>query len=268
MPDAPPRPPRPAAAPSTRRPWRGVSIGIKAPIFLSTLFAVVVGINSWTSYRLRLDAERREASERLAQVAAEMVDGLGQIRRQLAQDMSSAAASPAVRAYLSASPGRRAILAPLAAAALRSAGSTRELVGVELRDAAGRVVLRLGAPERFAARAESVVREAADSSGLVVGPLQIALDSAAYPAAIRVAVGGRAIGYVVAWRRLNASPQGARQVSRLVGAGARVLIGNPGDSAWTDLSVRANPPPIDVDTAAGVLEYRRRRGEMLAVARR
>ncbi len=267
-PDTRPHPATRAAAPPARTAWRGVSLGIKAPLFVSTLVAVVVGITSWSSYRDRLAAERREAATRLEQVAAEMVDGLGQIRRQLAQDMSAVAGSPPVREYLDASPARRAALAPLATAALRSVGTARQLVGVELRDSAGNALLRLGAPQRFVQGADAVVRDAADSAGLVVGPLRLALDSAAYPAAMRIAARGRVIGYVVAWRRLNASPEGARQVSRLVGAGARVLVGNPHDSAWTNLSARANPPPIDVDTARGVLEYRRRGGEMLAVARR
>ncbi|MDE3215722.1 MAG: PAS domain S-box protein [Gemmatimonadota bacterium] len=245
-----------------------MSLGIKAPLFLSTLFAVVVGITSWTTYRDRVRADRQEATVRLDQVAAEMVDGLEQIRQQLAQDMATAAANRSVQDYLGAAPSRRPTLAPLAVAALRAVGSPRELVGIELRDAAGNSALRLGAPEQFMAGAGAVVRDAADSAGLVVGPLQVAHDLAAYPAAIRVTRHGRIIGYVIAWRRLNASPEGARQVSRLVGAGARVLVGNPHDSAWTNLSARANPPPIDVDTATGVLEYQRRVGRVLAVARR
>jgi two-component system, cell cycle sensor histidine kinase and response regulator CckA len=264
--------PRPAVSSATGRPRRaprhGVSIGIKAPIFLAVLFGLVVGISTWSSYRTRLDAARHEAGVRLDQVAAEMVDGLGQLRVQLAQDMSAAAANPALGAYVDASPARRKALAPLASAALRSVGTARELVGIELRDTAGRALLRVGTPERFGQDADSLVGVARGTPGVLVGPIHLALDSAAYPAAIRIVVRGRVVGYMVAWRRLTSSPEGARQVRRLVGIGARALVGNLRDSAWTDLSARANPPPIDVDTATGVVEYARRRGEMLAVARR
>jgi two-component system, cell cycle sensor histidine kinase and response regulator CckA len=262
-----PAPSRSHADPPAPRP--GLSLGVKLPLFLAALMAVMIAAQTWTDYRHELSTARRQATIRLNQVADQMVQSLTQVRDELHDQMQRVAGDPAVVAFLAAPEARRGQLGEPALAELRTIGTPSQSIALELLDATGRVVLHTGEPGslRDSAADRDLRREARDSADAVFGPLREAGDSSAFPVVIRVTEAGRLLGYVANWRRIGSSPATQRQLGSLIGTGGRVFVGNVHDSVWTNLYTRANPPPINVDTTHGVVEYRRRAGEMLAVAR-
>src|SRR5205807_2271505 len=78
---------------------------------------------------------------------------------------------------------------------------------------------------------------------------------------------GRRAGYVVNWRRVQASRDATRRLTELIGSDAALLVGNATGDVWTDLSARVRGPPVDVRDRPGVIEYTRPgRGTSLARA--
>jgi PAS domain S-box-containing protein len=62
----------------------------------------------------------------------------------------------------------------------------------------------------------------------------------------------------VNWRRVVGS---TRAINALIGADARLLVGNVKGDVWTDLTARVAGPPIDVRERRGLIEYQRASGE-------
>ncbi len=267
---SPSRPPAPSGQPSASpADRRGLSLGLTLPLYLAALMAVMIAVHTWADYRHEGDTAREQAERRLNEAAGELVQSLVQMRSQLKSGMAEVAAHSAIATYLEAPPRRRARAAVNAMELLRPVGDSPAMVAAELWDTAGHTLLAAGNARglhRPAADA-TLLREARDSADPVIGRLRIAGKRTAFPAVIRVTAGGRVRGYLVYWRRLTSSPLAQRQMGSLIGTGARVFVGDVGDSVWTDLYAPAAPPPIRVDTASGVMNYRRQAGEMLAVAR-
>ncbi len=255
--------------PTARR--RGLSLGIKLPLFIGGLIALVIAVDTWGDYGNHLRVDRAAAGDRLSAVAVELVRSLQQSSASMATEMASAARAPALGDYLAAAPGRRAPLANAAMIPLLSMSAPFQTVAVELRDAGGQLVLSTAVddPFRHDAGIAALMRLARDSNAVVLDGLRTVYDSTAYPMAVRVTVGGRMAGYVVNWRRVTSGPVRTANLTLLTGVGARILLGNVDDSTWTNLATRAEPPPIDVGKAmpVGVLEYSRAGRAVLAVAR-
>ena len=251
----------------TRR--RGLSLGVKLPLFIGGLVALVIVVNTWSGFRVQRQTETAEAERRLTNVAAELVRELQTSSTARAAELQLAAQRPAIRAYLAALPAARDRLADAAMIPLLTVGAPVQSVAVELWSADGRVLLSTGTAANFhdRARDEGLMRRAHDTDEAVIGGLRMANDSVAYVAAVRVTVDGRVAGYVVHWRRLTTQPVSRQDVDRLIGTGGRIFVGDVRDSVWTNLATSATPPPIDVAKVTGVMKYHRRAGDMLAVAR-
>ena len=62
------------------------------------------------------------------------------------------------------------------------------------------------------------------------------------------------LGYLLS-RRVATNPNTPDTLSKLIGSGGRVLVGNQVGPVWTDIAKAVEAPPIDV-TTAGVSQYR------------
>jgi two-component system, cell cycle sensor histidine kinase and response regulator CckA len=248
-------------------PRRGLSIAVSLPLFIGLVFALVIAINTWSDYRSEVAAARRQTTLRLSDVGNALVGTLERIREQPVPQLTAVAWSAPVRQALRGGSPRRS---PALLAELRQQHAFSPTTMVEVRDTAGTVVVAYpdtGAGARLVLP-PALLRQAAATDSLVVGPFQFLNGVTVLPVAARVTDAGRVLGYVVQWRPLSAAQASLREVAMLIGSGRRVYIGNLDDSVWTNLSAPASPPPVPVPAGHGLQEYRRAGvGPVLAVGR-
>jgi len=236
---------------------RGLSIELKLPLLIASLLALAIGGFSAAAYTEVRHSTLVAAGERLERVTRELADILQAGAPQRVAEVRQAATEPALRAYLRhpAVPER-----PAGLDALRQLTARDTLnAAVELWNAAGARVLNVGrpAPALDAAAARTLRESVSGPAGTAIGPLRTADDSLFFPVIGAVADGGRTAGYIVNWRRVLSSPQTTAQLTGLIGPDVAFLIGNVAGDIWTDLSARAEAPPVDVTTREGVIEYER-----------
>src|SRR5438128_8348358 len=56
-----------------------------------------------------------------------------------------------------------------------------------------------------------------------------------YPVVARVRQENKTIGYLIRWRKMQARSKAVDQLSQLMGADAKLYIGNTDGSLWTDM---------------------------------
>lgn len=88
-----------------------------------------------------------------------------------------------------------------------------------------------------------------------IGKLYIEKGAMYYPAIASVTDNEKTIGYIVCWQRLIASPQAVAQFTQLMGAGAKLYVGNTDGSLWTDMLKPVAGPPFKVDHILDLIEY-------------
>src|SRR5207302_7087686 len=88
-------------------------------------------------------------------------------------------------------------------------------------------------------------------TGAAVGPLRAIGDSLLFPVIAAVGGNGRRAGYVVNWRRVQASRDATRRLTELIGSDAALLVGNATGDVWTDLSARVRGPPRSEERRVG-----------------
>jgi signal transduction histidine kinase len=250
--------------PSVRR-W---PITLKLPLLIGGLLVVVTAVYSSAAYTAMVRSALAIATAHLDTATVQFARSLHQSRDQLVGAMRDAADSAAFRAFLARPDARRRARA--LSVLTSTGGPPAQLALSELLDPAGRRLLAVGGADRWAdagARAE-LLRAAARADSGVVGAFRAIGDSIVLPVAGRVMVGSTLRGYVVQWHRLMTTPEARRRTGQIVGTGATIYLGNAAGDVWTDLSLRAPAPPIDVAHDTGVLRYQRAGGPaVLATAR-
>jgi signal transduction histidine kinase len=88
-----------------------------------------------------------------------------------------------------------------------------------------------------------------------IGKLYIENGAMYYPAIASVTDNKNTIGYIVCWQRLIASPQAVAQFTQLMGAGAKLYVGNTDGSLWTDMLKPVSGPPFKVDHIQDPVQY-------------
>jgi len=233
------------------------SLGVRLPMAAGAL-VLIVGIALITAAYLTVrQVALDDASRRLTTLSDQFKDTFRASTTQLRTGVQAMANREAVGAYLrSAAPALRAP----ALQAMVFQGSQPELVAVtELRDNAGRLVLSTDSSTSSDAF-PAVARP--DSS--MIGKLVQHRDSLFYPVAARVP--GATGGYLVLWRRVGTAVRSREQITKLIGSGAQLYVGNTDGSVWTDLTGPVAGPPIELSRLKGVQTYTRdgTRGTLLA----
>jgi hypothetical protein len=243
------RPPRALAA-----------LEFKLPLLISGLLVLVIGGFSWGAYTEVRDVTLGAADQHLERVTAQLVASLKASGPQHAAEVREPADQAAVRAYLARS-GRASGVARSAARAILEAVTSRDSLNasLELWSVAGERVLAVGRPlPAMDVHATQALTAAVTDTGTAFGPLRaMGGDSLVFPVIAAVTVDGTRTGYVVNWRRVQASPAATQQVLQLIGADAGLLVGNVAGDVWTDLSARVDGPPVDVRGRQGLIEYAR-----------
>jgi signal transduction histidine kinase len=103
---------------------------------------------------------------------------------------------------------------------------------------------------------------------VALAPLRILNDSVTIPIVGAILQDSQPIGYLTVWSRIGANPQTRDLLSRLIGSGATIFIGNARGDLWSDFggSVRRFPTVMPVD--GSVVQYNRPdSNNLLATAR-
>jgi signal transduction histidine kinase len=107
-------------------------------------------------------------------------------------------------------------------------------------------------PVRSIAAAELTARHT-DSN--FVGKFYPLGDSLYYPIIATVTADRQAVGYLLRWRVVQATPKAVAQLSQLLGANALLHFGNSDGTIWTDMAKTVPPPPFDIRTTKGIVTY-------------
>lgn len=76
-----------------------------------------------------------------------------------------------------------------------------------------------------------------------------------YPIVTRISNNGKLLGYLVIWRLSTSNKQRIEELSRLLGAGAILQIGNSDGSLWTNLLHPVSAPPVDLHQANRIFNF-------------
>lgn len=110
-------------------------------------------------------------------------------------------------------------------------------------------------------------------SELTVGPNTCAVgkiyatgDSMYYPVVASVTDKNKIIGYLVSWRLVSSTKQSLEQLSKLLGTGATLYVGNADGSLWTNLMKPVPRKPIDNQNIQQYFHYKDQRGNKVISA--
>lgn len=248
------------------RPWPGKairSIRTRATILICGLIIGVIVAYAAAAYHQMKEAAVTAAGERLRSASEELASMLSASTDRAKAQFTEVANEPAVVTYLR-NPSVAARSA--AAAALERHGDTRNHVGTELRDAAGRRVLLLGDPPAEPAGLDpDLARLTLETRSTAVSPFRI-LDGAVVSAVVApVRDGERVVGHVVQWLRLMRGGQSS--IEALVGIDTRLYVANARGDVWSDLNEQVPAAPIPPRAIDGTVTYDRPGlGEVLTIA--
>ena len=211
----------------------------RLPRHIALLLIVTVATVVGAAYFQLRTALVRAAGDRATTAATRLAVTLTESRRQLAQDLSRAAADTTIQRALTAgtSEPRRIAARALAGRVVRS------VVGVRLLDETGNEVASAGRwPNGMQLPAFS--SPTPDSvPGLVVGEFQLLGDTVYYASAFPVRANGVVRGSIVELRRVS-EPGAATAFEGLIGSGAEFLVGNSNGEIWTNLERRIPGPSL------------------------
>jgi len=215
------------------RTWRWTDLSVRVPLISGAVIATVLAIFLAVSYR-QVYAELLNAGRIRAQGAAgQLASLLTQSAQQQLTEVKRAAQDDAVRTFLAAPSPALAEPARARLAALARAGQPP----AQLWSASGQKLLE--GPTAKSDRPVPVLPATAAPRAEGVGPFEAHGDSVFWNT-VAAAPGG----WVVQPRVMADSNGGGDAIRRLVGAAARIRLGN--DHVWTDLARRMPEPSVAV----------------------
>jgi signal transduction histidine kinase len=224
------------------------SLRVRLPALISSLIVAVLSAFLWSAYR-EVKRTLLDVGGERAQVAADQIAGLmAQTAQARLADLRRIASDTTIRSYM-ARPDDAA--RPMASRVLSSALGPGEQA-VALWDARGSRLLVATGPAGRGAAATATLPDAIAPSRAGLSPLFPARDSFSYEIVAEIPgsdVSGAAagvIGYVVAYRSPVSGVQTSNVITRLIGNGALVAIGNRDGSAWTNLRAPVPAPGVDL----------------------
>lgn len=225
-------------------PWS--SIDRRLPLLTSLLLTGAITVQAAGAYRSLEEAVMENAEARLQSSAAQIASLLSDAAVVRESEAAAVAADPAVRGYASA-PGEADRDA--AVAALSGPVDDAQTLAVELWSGAGRLLATAYPRERPPIRVEARPPTAAGA-----GPIQGQENASYYEVVAPVSAAGSGLDQVgwVTIRRNLVGASAADALRGLIGADARLLLGNTAGGAWTDLRAPAEAPFASGSVTPGV----------------
>ena len=235
------------------------SLRRRLPLVTSALIAVMLTAFLWVAFREVESALLQAGSHRAQSAADQLVNLLAGSAELRVRDLRRVAREPAIVAYLQ---DPTDTVAPFARLQLESIAAQGQ-PAIELWHADGRRLLAVGAGPTVATRPAPALPTSAAPSAAGVSAFQVShgvlyWDAVAEVREANVAVEPKPgssplLGYVFSRRALLTGSSDA--VTRLVGAGAVIKIGNQGGDLWSDLTKVVAAPPVDT-SRTGVAQFR------------
>jgi signal transduction histidine kinase len=253
-----------SAAPPKVRSTSGMSIQQKLPLLVSGFLLVVIVLYSWASYEAVRAASLDVARQRLVSLTDQLAQLFDQSTKNEEKALRTLASDTAVDEFV-ASAGRLSKTAALEA--LRKSGPRPEItMRAELLDANGAPLLSLHPEpaERHEELSGDLAKAAVGPDFAAVGRLRLINDTLVYPEVAAVVVANKPAGFVVRWRRVQATTQARDQLAGLLGGKASLFIGNDRGDVWTDFVSATPKPPAGTDLTPGKIhEYTRPGGKQV-----
>ncbi|HJQ20655.1 MAG TPA: response regulator, partial [Gemmatimonadaceae bacterium] len=224
-----------------RRSWQ--SLDRKLPLLASGLVLLTAATLGWTAYHLFERALMDRAGARLV-ASARIVSQV--ILRPRVRDSASRVLDRTLLDYLRGQATRDAAIAALAQAQRR-----RDTMNFHsaLLDTAGRVLLdaHRGAMAEPAWASVVVAQGVAKGAAVRIGPVEnvagVPVISTVYPLRDTTRASIAPVAYVAeSWA--IASGRSARLIRDMIGSGITMVMGQPGEGAWTDLEHIVPAPPV------------------------
>ncbi len=222
------------APPSARH-----SLRWRLPLMVSSLIACVLAVFVWAAHR--------EVEQTLVSAGADRAQGAAdQLAALLAQPAASqllalrrVAADPALARFLRQPADETDLSARQRLTRLVTAG--RQVI--VLWNTAGDALVTITVPDEAADMAPTTPPPPAAPAVRLLETSQHAVFSETIEP-VRGPGPGPPLGYLAIRRPVSTSPT-PEILTRLVGGGARVLVGSVGGGVWTDMSRLTAPPPVD-----------------------
>ncbi|MEX2178759.1 MAG: ATP-binding protein [Gemmatimonadaceae bacterium] len=239
-----------------------LSIERKLPLIIGGLLLVVIAALSVAAYLEARRSSMQVAGERLHGATTQLRLSLAQSAAQLRTAAAAIAAQPplVVFARRRDTVARAGALAALRSADVQGAG-VAQVLGTELRDASGNVVLST-VPASYGTATialNDVIPRTEPGDSALVGAFRFERDTAIYPIAAAIPGGGDL--YIVRWRRLGGGQANRELIPRLIGSDASLFIGNADGTAWSDFAGSVPGPVQDPASTDGLHAYERAGGK-------
>jgi signal transduction histidine kinase len=214
------------------------SLRWRLPLLVSSLIAGVLAVFVWAAYR---EVERTlvlAGSERAQGAADQLGTSLSEPTRSRMLALRSVASDPVLVPYLERPADETGVGVRARLTTLVTPG--RQVV--VLWNAAGKPLLTVTTPDEASDMAPTSPPPPSRPVRLLQTSQQAVFAEMIEP--VPSPTGGPPLGYLTIRRPVTLSPA-PEILNRLVGGGARVLVGIVGDSVWTDLAQLIPPPPVD-----------------------
>lgn len=248
--------------------WRSLSIRQRLPLLIALLLGGVIVATTVTSYRGVRESALGVGRERLTNLTEQFANLLQQSAQTLTAKTATVASEGAIKNFVNSPLPQNK---ELAVNTLQQFLAPQDVssVQVEIWSSSGSRLLTLpeGAPE-VDHNLESELNLASQEPRRAVGAIRQGKDAAVYPLVAAVVDGeGKAVGYLVRWRKFAGSPESRKQLSELLGNQTSFYLGNAKNEIWTDLVGITPKPPIAISTAQELSRYSRDGVEVIALGR-
>jgi two-component system, NarL family, sensor histidine kinase UhpB len=238
-------------------PFPRLSIRQRLPLLICVLLLTIIFIFGFTSYIGVKKAALKIGNDRLQSLSEQLSTIFGGTANIAISSTYAVANKPAIKRFLVSDGKDSAAEALKLLEALRTDTLYEQ---VELRNSDKVQTLKsIKAGVHININIDSLLFMTSPSkpdSGMV-GKLYKIDTSVYYPIMATVIDNKKLIGYVVRWRRMVSNPKGIAQFSQLLGADAKLYIGNADGSLWTDLIKPVPALSINKQNINSVTEYSR-----------
>ncbi len=235
---------------------RGLTIQQRLPLLICTLLlCVIIGFSLASYYSVRNSAMGM-GRERIRSLANQLGSMLSQSTTSLLTSIKKTADNDTLRQCL-VSGGKQLHTEALDILKRTRRDSTNVLI--ELLDPNSLSVLSYSEAEKDLqnklSRIWKPATEPAGSNADKVEKMFGVNNSTYFPTVATITDKKQIIGYLVSWTLLTTTQESVEVISKLMGKGATLYIGNSDQSFWTDMMKPVPPPPIVIKKIDSYFEY-------------
>lgn len=230
----------------------GLSIQQRLPLLICVLLLSIMITFSWISYIGVKNAALKTGKDRLVALSGQLSGIFAQSAQFVLAASRIAAGQEPVKKYLEGGTQFK----PEAAEVLKKLRIDSTWVLVELLDSSLQPVLRSGKDSSASLfDFDSLSAASARYNPNGIGKINILKGSMYYPVIVPVAGNKKAMGYLVRWHTVGATPATLEQLSQLMGTKAKLYVGNNDGSLWTDMIKPVSYQQLDTSYMRSPFEY-------------